>query len=287
MISSPPSDLESFAACLVRGAALELYLTPKPGLVDVVDCGSHPDLTLHKMERSIFIIEEYLAELCRTLRAGEGLAAQKETGKRAEARMYKEIGTNTHKGYIFISGLLLAAWFKAAHPDQLSLRLAVADLARDFFTMEPSGATNGLSVRTRYRTGGVVSEALGGFPAMFEHAEPAFKEILADTGSFTTAAFAALARLMQVVEDSTALHRCGINGLDRLRRDGAHLEELIRGGRNFFPYLTALNAHYRGMKLTMGGCADMLALTLGYVSATGALDAEVTQGKALTGSLTS
>ena len=50
------SGLERLADGLARGAALELYLTPKPGLVDLADCGSHPDLSLAVMERSIRIV---------------------------------------------------------------------------------------------------------------------------------------------------------------------------------------------------------------------------------------
>jgi triphosphoribosyl-dephospho-CoA synthase len=36
-----------------------------------------------------------------------------------------------------------------------------------------------------------------------------------------------LARLMQTVEDATALHRCGLAGLERIREDGARLERLL------------------------------------------------------------
>ncbi len=47
------SELEELASALVRGTTRELYLTPKPGLVDRADSGSHPDLSLPIMEQSI------------------------------------------------------------------------------------------------------------------------------------------------------------------------------------------------------------------------------------------
>ena len=53
MRCSPTAELERLAAALVTGALLELYLTPKPGLVDCADNGSHADLSLATMERSI------------------------------------------------------------------------------------------------------------------------------------------------------------------------------------------------------------------------------------------
>ena len=39
------------AAALADGVKAELYLTPKPGLVDLHDCGSHDDLSLVVVER--------------------------------------------------------------------------------------------------------------------------------------------------------------------------------------------------------------------------------------------
>ncbi|MRR10391.1 2-(5'-triphosphoribosyl)-3'-dephospho CoA synthase, partial [bacterium] len=55
MNSSRIVEIERFAQALVKGAAMGLYLTPKPGLVDLADRGSHPDLSLEKMERSLHI----------------------------------------------------------------------------------------------------------------------------------------------------------------------------------------------------------------------------------------
>ena len=50
------------------------------------------------------------------------------------------------------------------------------------------------------------------------------------TGDEAARLFATLARLMQSVEDTTALHRCGRSGLARLREDGARLEHLVAEG---------------------------------------------------------
>ena len=265
MTFSPASDIESFAAALVRGAALELYLTPKPGLVDLLDSGSHPDLSIDKMERSIGILHDYLLGLCLSLRQKEPLSQQKEIGKRAEARMYREVGANTHKGYIFLSGLLLTARQKVAAGDEESLQREVGRLATEIFALEEPAGSNGSAVRSQYRAGSIVLEARDGLPALFHHGAPTFREVREETGSFLLAGFAALGRLMQVVEDSTTLHRCGIAGLARIRRDGVKLEKKVRVGGNFISYLRELNAQYRQLNLTMGGVADMLALTFGYV----------------------
>ena len=44
-----PFTADTLAVTLVQGATRELELTPKPGLVDQLDNGSHPDLTFGLM----------------------------------------------------------------------------------------------------------------------------------------------------------------------------------------------------------------------------------------------
>ena len=66
---------------------------------------------------------------------------------------------------------------------------------------------------------------------------------------------------MQRVEDSTAVSRCGLEGLARLKRDGAALQRLLERQQDPEPWLAALNQDYRESGLTMGGVADCMALT--------------------------
>ncbi len=96
-----------FAEALTAGARIELELTPKPGLVDRRDNGSHPDLSFELMSRSIELLPQDYDEL---LRCGTDLQACVQAGKRAERRMLEAIGTNAHRGYIFLSGLVLLAF---------------------------------------------------------------------------------------------------------------------------------------------------------------------------------
>ena len=66
---------------------------------------------------------------------------------------------------------------------------------------------------------------------------------------------------MQQVEDSTAISRCGLDGLSRLRRDGASLQRILERQQPPESWLANLNQDYRKSGLTMGGVADCLALT--------------------------
>jgi triphosphoribosyl-dephospho-CoA synthetase len=282
------------AESLVSGARAELDLTPKPGLVDRYDHGSHPDLDHTRMVRSIELLPRYYHELIEirsgaSRKAAPSLAACIDAGRRAEDRMEEAIGTNAHRGYIFLSGLMLLAACDLAGEDRAgaagrppfggaggavvgpssggggndpvvlpsALRRAMTSVAHQFFTANrPSGTDRpGARVRDTHGLGGIRTEALAGLPSVFEAGLPAY---LAARSGF--AAFHALAALMRSVEDTTAVLRCGLAGLARLRRDGTALQVLLDRGDDPRPVLRAWNEEYRAQRLTMGGVADCLAL---------------------------
>lgn len=265
MSSSHHLEVGRLLESLVRGAALELYLTPKPGLVDLADSGSHPDLSLSTMESSIHSIADYLLELYRSLSAGERFEHQVAIAKRAERNMFTARETNTHRGYLFLSGLLLIAHWHAPSPGERSLRATISSLAEDFFASYGERNTNGRQARERYRSGGIVREALAGFPSLFTAALPAFRLAMEQRSCFRSASFAMLAQLMLKVEDTTTLHRGGPFALSRIRRDGRVLERIISQGGDYLSFLAGLNRLYTLKGITMGGVADMLGLSYGYL----------------------
>jgi triphosphoribosyl-dephospho-CoA synthase len=249
----------------VLGLRRELHLTPKPGLVDLEDCGSHPDLSLEKMERSIDLAGAHLAALSASIGRGEPLAAQIALAQRAERAMLARLGTNTHKGALFLGGVLLLARHRARSDADGAVRAAASSVAHEVAAATAPVGTHGDAARRRFRVGGIVGEVEAGLPSVFEVALPAFRAAAARGSDLETASFAALARLMQTVEDTTALHRCGRAGLERLREDGARLELLVATGRHL-PFLRERNLAYRRMNLTMGGVADLLGAALGWLA---------------------
>ena len=265
------TDLERLAAALALGARLELYLTPKPGLVDRADSGSHPDLSLSIMERSIAIVADYLHATVASLVAGEAFPAQQALGVQAEQRLFDELGTNTHKGYIFLSGMLLIAHWHAPTSDEADVRSALEALCHEFFSHPRHEGTHGERARRLYHAGGIVREATGAYPSLFEQGLPAFRLRLAQTGCPLTASYALMARLMQSVDDTTTLHRAGPQGLARVVADGRWLEILLAEGGDARPYLEATNRTYIRANMTMGGVADMIGLAYGVLIFSGEL----------------
>ncbi len=278
--------LRRLADALVRGARAELDLTPKPGLVDRRDQGSHPDLSYRLMRRSVELLADYHRDLLGILERAGWTAARGPSsgatsdvapgpdraldeatwrsclaaGRAAEARMFEAVGANAHRGYIFLSGLVLLAAAEVAATDADRLRPAIARLAARFFAGSPASARGlaadrpGERLRRAGGVGGIEAEARAGLPAVFEAALPA----LGRHGG----AFRAMAALMRRLEDTTTLHRGGRPGLERIREDGARLEAMLERGEDPRTHLARWNDEYRAVGLTMGGVADCLALAI-------------------------
>jgi triphosphoribosyl-dephospho-CoA synthase len=247
---TPPLAPDTLAAQLTLGARRELELTPKPGLVDRRDNGSHPDLSLQAMAASVGLLPRYFDAILDCCRQGRPLSACVQAGIQAEARMTRAIQSNAHKGFIFLGGLLLMAAHRCGgRPEPLPE--AVAELARACFASTPPDP-RGL--------GGVRAEALAGLPAVFRHGWPRYREALDAGWPADRAGFLLMAVLMQRVEDSTSVRRCGLEGLTRLRQDGAGLQRLLERGLDPEPWLAERNREYRACRFTMGGVADCMAL---------------------------
>lgn len=264
---------ENLARNLAHGAMLELRLTPKPGLVDLRSQGSHPDLSVVLMTRSASLLPAYFRELLEAERRGRGFAACMEAGRRAESRMLSAVGSNTHRGLIFLGGLLLLSscrevdW-REGH-GMGDLRLNCSLLAEEFFRggdLKGTGGparrdeSHGAEARRIHSIGGVRAEALAGLPAVFEVGLPAFVERLPGR-DFVQASHYAMSRLMQIVEDTTAVHRCGPAGLSRIRQDGRLLQRVLEEEGDHLSLLEHWDTEYAEMGLTMGGVADCLSLT--------------------------
>jgi triphosphoribosyl-dephospho-CoA synthase len=252
--------IERLAATLHQGALRELAVTPKPGLVDRRDNGSHPDLSFALMSASAQLLPAYYGDLLQRFHPQGSLEAYVEAGRAAETRMFQAIHANGHKGYIFLSGLVLLAACQC-QGRMTDLRPALADLAGRFFAFLPALDSHGSRLRDQFGLGGIRVEAERGLPALFDHGWPAYRAALQEGCPPERAAFHLLAALMQSVEDSTAVQRCGLEGLARLHRDGQALQAILSQGRDPEDFLTALNEDYRRANLTMGGVADCMALT--------------------------
>ena len=101
---------DRIGATAAQALRLELETWPKPGLVSLVDTGSHDDMDAATFHRSIAVLEPFLAELGAAGAMAARMPVLRRVGLAAEAAMLAATGgINTHRGAIFGLGLLCAA----------------------------------------------------------------------------------------------------------------------------------------------------------------------------------
>jgi triphosphoribosyl-dephospho-CoA synthase len=183
-----------------------------------------------------------------------------QTGIAAEQRMAQSIHTNAHKGFIFLSGILLMAAY-LCNGQVSQIRQTIVKLAKIFFADFGSMNSRSTYINSRYGLGGVKAEIEQGLPSIFDYSWPRYKEVLDAGWSAQHSDFYLMALLMQRVEDTTAVHRCGLSGLTRLRHDGKQLQRCLENRQDPKPMLISLDQDYCKLGLTMGGVADCMALT--------------------------
>ena len=261
---------ELIADQVVLALLHELAAWPKPGLVSYVDRGSHTDMDAAMLQASAEALRPFFADLARAGQDGSNMARLRAIGLRAEAAMLAATdGVNTHRGAIFGLGLLCAATGTVAELSTdgtavASVRLGnivvrrwAADIGRGPIPLFSHGA----AALRRYGAGGARGEAAGGFRSVYEVGLPALRE--AQPGDPDAPPVQACFALIAAVCDTNLLHRGGADGL-RYASEAACLF-LSQGGvgaPDWRARAAAVHAAFVARRLSPGGCADLLAITL-------------------------
>ncbi|MDB5949565.1 MAG: Triphosphoribosyl-dephospho-CoA synthase MdcB [Massilia sp.] len=259
----------------------ELVLYPKPGLVSLVDNGSHADMTAVTFMRSLFALRHYFALVCRAGFDDAPFSSLKQLGIAAEARMMRATGgVNTHRGAIFSLGMLCAAIGRARaqgvplNADALRALMLIRWGEELAAHTRPGGATShGAQVADVHAVSGAREEAALGLPSVFEVGLPAMRRTLAAGRSMYLARIDALFALMAHVSDTNVFYRGGAHGALTVKQQATGFLDL---GGTAHPHwrARALESHriLVGQKLSPGGAADLLAATcLVYFVSTGVL----------------
>jgi triphosphoribosyl-dephospho-CoA synthase len=252
----------------VRSLYQELALYPKPGLVSLVDTGSHDDMDASTFVRSLFSLRRYFLDIALAGAQGADFAVLRGLGIEAERRMLVATGgINTHRGAIFSLGLLCAAAGRASRGRMAGapelLRATLVDCwGAALAGHRGSAASNGAVVRARHAAPGAREQAAAGFPAIFELALPTLRRTLAAGRGLRCARIDTLFTLMAELSDTNVYHRGGAEGA-RIVRDTS-MRFLERGGTAAAGWEEeAVAAHRRFVahRLSPGGAADLLAAT--------------------------
>jgi triphosphoribosyl-dephospho-CoA synthase len=259
---------DHLAALATQSLIAEAELTPKPGLVDRRGSGAHNDLSLKLMTQSATVLEPYFAAMasCSQVRDLDTDLRMElaEIGRAAERAMFKATqGSNTHKGAIWILGLLVAA---AARGEVWSAREIVAvagSIARLPDRALPELITHGGIVRNLYGVAGARGEAANGFPHVNQFGLPTLRDRRARKALEEVCRLDALLSVMAELDDTCVLYRGGVEALDVVK-SGAQAV-LVAGGygsRNGRQKMRELDRELIRRHISPGGSADLLAATV-------------------------
>src|SRR5260370_12717650 len=167
-LDQAPAVRLAYLAC--QSLIAEAELTPKPGLVDRRSAGGDTDLSLSIMKLSAFAIEPYVCEMAFVSGGSEPSQALREPlaviGRDAERAMLKVTnGSNSHKGAIWILGLLVSAAALQVHDEVAAFQIAATakEIASFADRATPRLVSHGDIVTKRYGATGARGEALGRF----------------------------------------------------------------------------------------------------------------------------
>lgn len=283
------NSLAEECAKLAEEAILtEALLTPKPGLVDAKDSGSHQDMDIFTFVRSAVSLrsgfqEMFLSGATSEVPENRLLELIRPIGIRMEQEMFEATkGINTHKGIIFSMGLLIAAlgrklseeqYFEVKIPDftphdtervfRIIMEITEGLVSKDFRDLETKeNLTHGEKLYLKYGFTGIRGEAEKGYPVLRDEVMPylrsrnkqmTYEETLLET----------LFLLMKHVEDSNIVTRGGMESLSYVRSSAERF--LHDGGmwqQDAFKKLQVLNEEFIRRNLSPGGAADLLSLAI-------------------------
>jgi triphosphoribosyl-dephospho-CoA synthase len=263
------TDAKPIRNAAVRALLQELITYPKPGLVSLVDTGSHADMDATSFIRSTLALRRYFEDAARAGGEGASFATLRQLGLRAEARMLRATrGVNTHRGAVFNLGLLAAAAGArrraCAGAPMPTLGETVKRTWGDAIARHRRDAmSHGSLVSARHGAGGAQAEAAAGFPSVYRIGLPAYRAVLSHGGSVNQARIQAFFELLARLDDTNLLHRGGPDGLAYARG----LADVFLGEGGVFQArwrerTADVHRAFCARRLSPGGSADLLAACL-------------------------
>ena len=277
-------DPEAFAGLAEEALIKEVRVTPKPGLVDRRNNGSHKDMDLSLMEKSAKSLRPYF-EAC--IRTGMNSASDtpedtflrlRKLGVEAENEMFSATGgVNTHKGAVYLFGILLGAFGRLWQADRLPSpeemlreggRIAARAVEEDLERIrEKAASSKGLAGETiekltageriflEYGLKGARGEAQEGFPTIRETALP----YLNTAGMTEKKLSQLLLRIISLGKDTNLIAR---GGMDTASQAVSEIRKLLQEGEADARTIESLDDSFIRKNLSPGGSADLLAVSI-------------------------
>lgn len=262
------TDADAIGDLAVQSLLDEVDTTPKPGLVDRRNSGSHRDMDLETFHASAHALRPYFRDC---VRCGMETAADpgkttflqlRKLGLQAEQAMFAATGgVNTHKGAIFTMGILCGAagrlWKPEGGWEESEIFREAASMTCEIMEQDfqKGGDTVGQRLYREHGIRGIRGQVAEGLPAVAELGLPQFRTYLQEGLDKNEAGVRTLLHLIARVEDTNMIARGGLEGA----KQGA--EACVALLKQEFTLADAekLDDWFMSQNLSPGGCADLLA----------------------------
>ena len=268
------------AQLALRALLTELSLTPKPGLVDRYNNGSHHDMNFDTFLNSAmalfpFFVRYTVAGFSHHGSLNTLFSTLRSIGQEAEtAMLHATKGANTHKGANFSFAVLLGAtgYWLQQHPDkpfdststdaictyvqQLCAKVVHTDLHG--LTSEQA-TTHGERLFVTYGVTGIRGQAAAGYPEVTQLVLPFWRNNRPIDCCYH--GLQALLLLMNSLTDSNLIHRGGWDAWQTVKQESQQLLQLAQDRQIFLKALSQYDETLQQRHLSPGGSADLLALS--------------------------
>jgi len=271
-------DIGSWA---LEAMLMEAACTPSPGLVDRDNAGAHRDMDFFTFLKSSSALAGTMFRCAAAGYQHQGLPQDllpvlRYVGKDGEQQMlHATRGVNTQKGLVFLLGILAAATAyttkRASGVAAEQILDTAAAITRGIVERELAPLvvgqgnvklTAGENLYVQYGVTGIRGEIEAGLPSIREYGLPVLTAALEQGLSLNDALVHTLMSLMTVVQDTTILHRHGMEVLLTVQNQAKQIMAeggmLSRVGRK---KISALDQSFIERNISPGGVADLLAAT--------------------------
>ncbi len=265
----------------------EAAITPKPGLVDRANSGSHRDMDFFTFIDSASALLPWFRSCGRAgfdsgtnsggINPKDLFESLRPPGRIAESVMKKAAGgANPHKGYIFSMGLLASVYgrlYRFSEKPGLAdiqecTRAMTVSLTDDFFCPGGGALSHGEAVYAASGIQGIRGEASQAFPSVTEQSLPLLRRLLNEGYSLNNAGIAVLLKILSKAEDTNVIHRGGEKTLKNIQDDIRMFFAADSAGRQtlgaeaVLEKAEALDKDFIARGISPGGSADLLGITL-------------------------
>lgn len=263
--------MDKVASNGARALLYEVSVTPKPGLVDRNNSGSHNDMDFFTFIDSASVLTSHFRRFIQKGRelvicpVEQVLSQLRYPGRLAEETMRKITkDVNCHKGIIFSMGVICCAigmrYEQGREYDTketLRLTKEICSSLMDDFKAIQEPRSYGERLFVEYGIKGIRGEASEGYPTVERVGLPALKRYVGQGFSLNDAGVWTLLELLCATEDSNILARSNMETLKQIQEQA---QDILSNQDRKIEQLQELDQQFIEKNISPGGCADLLAL---------------------------